>query len=187
MTSAVIPTFMICASIWPKPACRLRRPAPLRDQDSGRTHERIDDIAHPQRELLHSPAHAGTNNRLVQIHFGLGQCGFGAGLLGRKNGRDPLHSGLLCGRCGSDRTQATFYKNLKLLNLAERDVTRIATLQLVLGFQFVHRLLVSTLGLLNLPVSLQDIQPRHHEFRFDLGNFAARGLRSGLLPRSCPA
>ena len=61
----------------------------LRDQDAGRAHQRIDDVAHAQEELLHAPAHAGADDGLVQLHLGLGQLGFGAGLLGREHGRDP--------------------------------------------------------------------------------------------------
>ena len=48
VTSAAIPTFMTCASICPKPACRLLLSGAFRDQDPGRAHERIDDVAHPQ-------------------------------------------------------------------------------------------------------------------------------------------
>ena len=91
------------------------------DQDPGRTHDRIDDIAHPQRELLHPPAHAGTDDRLFQLHFGLGQRGFGAGLLGRENGRDSALGGLFCGGGGSDRAQAAFHSDLELLDVAQRE------------------------------------------------------------------
>src|SRR5437016_8200217 len=38
--------------------------ASLRDQDPGGTHERIDDVAHAERELFHPPAYPGTDNRL---------------------------------------------------------------------------------------------------------------------------
>ena len=54
------------------------------DQDAGRTHQRIDDVADPQSELLHPPAHAGTDHRLVQLDLSLGQLGFGARFLGRQ-------------------------------------------------------------------------------------------------------
>ena len=37
------------------------------DQDTGRSHERIDDVADPKNELLHPAGHAGINNRFVQI------------------------------------------------------------------------------------------------------------------------
>ena len=37
---------------------------PLGDQHPGRAHERIDDIAYLESELLHAPAHAGTDNGL---------------------------------------------------------------------------------------------------------------------------
>ena len=184
VTSAIIPTFMICASICPKPACRRSPTGFIRDQDPGRTHDRSDDIAHPQRELLHAPAHAGTDNRLVQLHLGLGQRSFGAGLLGWEKRRNPRLYGLSCSRGGSDPTQAAFDKKLKLLDFALRDDTRIAFLQLLLGLQFVHGLLVRALGLLDLAFSLQEIGPRHHQVRLDLRNLAPRGLDSRLLLRA---
>ena len=84
----------------------------------------------------------------------------------------------------SDRTQAALYNKLKPFDVAERDVTRIAPLQLPLGFQFVHGLLVRTPGLLKLPVGLHDIDPRHHEVRFDLRDLATRSLLRGLLLRT---
>ena len=48
-------------------------------------------------------------------------------------------------------------RSFELFNLAERNVARIAPLQLLLGFQFVHGLLVSALGLLDLAFGLRDI------------------------------
>ena len=61
---------------------------------------------------------------------------------GREQRRDPRLGGLFCSRGGSDRTHAALHKNLELLDFAERDVTRIAPLQFLLGLQFVHGLLV---------------------------------------------
>src|SRR5262249_35350971 len=43
----------------------------FRDQDSGWTHEWIDNIAHAQRELLYLPAHAGPDHSFLQLYFGL--------------------------------------------------------------------------------------------------------------------
>ena len=80
--------------------------------------------------------------------------------------------------------QAAFDKNLELLDFALRDDTRIASLQLLLGLQFVHGLLVRALGLLDLAFSLQEIGLRHHQLRLDLRNLAPRGLHSRLLLRA---
>ena len=53
-------------------------PGTLGNEDPGRPHERIDDVTHPQRELLHAPAHAGPDDGLRQFRLGLGQGGLGA-------------------------------------------------------------------------------------------------------------
>ena len=73
----------------PKAGLQASPTGTLRDQDPGRTHERVDDVADPQRELLDPPAHAGADDGLVQLHLGLSQRGFGAGLFGREEGGDP--------------------------------------------------------------------------------------------------
>ena len=78
VTSAIIPTFMICASIWPKPAGRNGRR--LRDQYAGRTHHRIDEVADAQRELLDAPIHAGADHGLVELDLCLRERCLGAGL-----------------------------------------------------------------------------------------------------------
>lgn len=74
------------------PEARLDGSAPgaLRDQDSGRAQERIDDVADPQRELLHPPIDAGPDDGLSKFHLGLGQCG-----------RDTLLTRLLRGALSS--------------------------------------------------------------------------------------
>ena len=74
--------------------------------------------------------------------------------------------------------------DLELLDVAECDVTRIASLQFLLGFEFVHGLLVGALGLLNLAFSLQYVGLRNHHLCVGLRNFAPRGLRCGLLLRA---
>ena len=51
--------------------------------------------------------------------------------------------------------------DLQPLDLAERNVARIAPVQLLLGLQFVHGLLVRALGLLELAFGLRDIRPRN--------------------------
>src|SRR5215208_396929 len=47
----------------------------LRDQNSGRAHHWIDKVARPQNKLLQSTIKASTDNRLIEIHFGLGKLG----------------------------------------------------------------------------------------------------------------
>ena len=48
----------------PKARMMVRPPGSLRDQDPGRTDERVDDVADPQRELLHASADAGADDGL---------------------------------------------------------------------------------------------------------------------------
>src|SRR5262249_2312224 len=141
----------------------------LRDQDSGGTHERIHHITHSQRELLHTPAHAGSDDRLVQVRFGLCQLGFGTGFLGREKRRNSLLGGLLCSGRGGNRPEAPLHTDLEPLDFAKCHVARIPSLELSLGLQFIQSLLVSASGLLNLTVSLYDIRPGHRELRLDLG------------------
>ena len=52
------------------PACRVR------DQNSGRPHQGIDDIARPQQELFDAAVDAGADDRLVEIDLGLCEFGF---------------------------------------------------------------------------------------------------------------
>src|SRR5262249_53099513 len=153
----------------------------LRDQDSGGAHERIDDITHSQPELLHSAAHSGADNRLVQVCFGLGQRGFGTRFLGREKRRNSLLGGLLCSGRRGNRPEAPLHTDLEPLDFAERHVPRIPSLELSLGLQFVNGLLVSASGLLNLTVSLYDIRLSHCELRLDLGNLSPRVLDRSFL------
>src|SRR5262249_41472908 len=153
----------------------------LRDQDPCRTHQWIDDIAHPEGKLLHLPTHARTNNRFVQFDLCLGQRRFGAGFFGREEGRDPVVSGLLRWRRGDECADFALCTALKPLDLAEGNVARIASVQLLLGLQFVHGLLASALGLFELTFSLCDIRSSHGHLRVDLYNLATRSLYSSLL------
>ena len=183
MTSAAIPGFMICASIWSKPACRAPLAGALRDQDPGRAHHRIDEVTRPQKELLHAAAHAGTDDGFLQLHLGLRQRGFGARLFGREQARGPRLGGLSRRGGRIDRALAASHRHLELLDITPRDDARIAPVQLLLGIQFVHGLLERTLGLLDLSFSLRDIELRHHHFRLDLRNLASGGLHGCLLLR----
>ncbi len=71
-----------------------------------------------------------------QLHLGLRQRRFGAGLLaGRRDETRRLH-GLFCSRGGSNPAQAAFDKKLKLLDFALRDDT---------GLRFCSSCLVSIL------------------------------------------
>src|SRR5258708_3029267 len=53
----------------------------LGDQDAGWTHQGIDDVADPQRELLHPSVHPGTDHRLVQLDLTLSKFGLGGSFL----------------------------------------------------------------------------------------------------------
>ena len=66
----------------PEAGLQASPPGAFRDQDPGRTHHRVDDVADAQRELLHASADAGADDGLAQIDLGLRQGRFGAGLLG---------------------------------------------------------------------------------------------------------
>ena len=118
----------------------------LRDQDPGWTHEWIDDVPHAQRKLLDTPGHSGTNDRFSQFHFGLLQFRFSSGLLGRENGVHPLLGILLCGLGGLDGAEVTIQAGLKPLDVPLRHVTRTASLQFLLGRQFIQCLLARALG-----------------------------------------
>src|SRR6266850_1630829 len=53
-------------------------PGALGDEEPGRTHDRGDDVAGPERELLHAPVHACADDRLIQLDLRLSQRGLGA-------------------------------------------------------------------------------------------------------------
>ena len=163
VASATMPTFITCASICPKPAMQACPAGALRDQDAGRTHERVDDVADPQRELLHSPIHASADDGLRQIHLGLGQRRFGAGLLRREQRGDPRFGRLLGGGRGIDRALAALDGNLQPLDVAHGDGAGVAPVELLLGLQFVHGLLVGAPGFLDLAFRRQDVGPRDHQ------------------------
>src|SRR5262245_28661488 len=134
---------------------------PLGDQHAGRPHERIDDIADPKRELLYSPVDAGADDCFCQVHLRLGQRSLGAGFLRGEKGRYPFLEALFCSGRGSDCAQIALGTDLEPLDVPEGDVTWIASLQFLLGFQFVQGLLVSAFGLLDLAFGLQYISPRN--------------------------
>ena len=156
----------------------------FRDQDPGRAHERIDDVADPQGELLHPPADAGPDDGLRQIRFGLGQRGFGARLLGREERGDLRLGTLFGGGGGSDRRLAALDGDLKLLDIPARDDARVAPCSSCLVSSSSNGLLVGAPGLLDLAFRRQDIGPRDHQRGVDLGDLAAGGLRGRLLLRA---
>ena len=90
----------------PKAGLQASLPRAFRNQDPGRTHQRIDDVADPQDELLHAPAHAGADDGLVQLHLCLAERCFGAGLFGREHGGNPRLDTLFCGGGGATRPLA---------------------------------------------------------------------------------
>ena len=69
----------------------------------------------------------------------------------------------------------------ELLDVAERDVTRVAPLQLSLGLEFVEGLLAGAFSLLNLSFSLHYLGLRNRRLCFNFRNFAPRALHGGLL------
>src|SRR5262249_22030530 len=95
------------------------------DQDPGRTHQWIDDIAHSEGKLLHLPIHARANNRLIQIDLRLAQRRFGAGFFRREKRRNPFVSALLRSGCGSDCAELALCTDLEPLDLAEGNVSWI--------------------------------------------------------------
>jgi hypothetical protein len=54
------------------------------NQQARRAHERIDDVADAERELLHMAGDAGVDNQFVQLDLCLLEGGIGAGLLCRQ-------------------------------------------------------------------------------------------------------
>jgi hypothetical protein len=88
---------------------------------------------------------------------------------------------LLCGGSGGNGTLAALQSDLELLDVAECDIARIASLELSLGLELVQGLLVGGLGLFNLSLSLQYVGSRNQRLRVSLRNFASCTLRSGLL------
>src|SRR5262249_1965391 len=147
----------------------------------GRTHERIDDVAHSERELLHSTAHAGPDNRPFQIHLRLRERGLGTSLLSREKRRNALLGSLLRSGRGGNRPEAPLPPDFEPLDFTKCHVTRIPSLQLSFGLQFVHCLLVRASGFLDLTVSFCDIRPGYNELRLDLGNLSSRGLSRSFL------
>ena len=84
----------------------------------------------------------------------------------------------------TDGALPTLDGQLQLLDVAGRDHARVAALQLLFGFQFVHGLLVGDPGLLDLPVRGGDVGLGDDHFRVDLGDLLARGLYRGFLLRA---
>jgi hypothetical protein len=101
--------------------------------------------------------------------------------LRRQKRRDPRLDGLSCRGCRSDRAFAAFDGHLELLDLALRNDPRVPLLELHLGFEFVQRHLIRTLGLLKLSFGLQDIGLCHHHVGLDFRDPAARGFHRRLL------
>ena len=75
---------------------------PFGDQNSSRSHHRIDHIADAQRKLFYAAVHAGTDNGLLQFHFGLRQRRFRTCLLSRQKGGNPLLGLLFCSCSGGN-------------------------------------------------------------------------------------
>jgi hypothetical protein len=82
---------------------------------------------------------------------------------------------------GRDFSKLTLGTNFKTLDLAERNVPRIAPIQLSLGLQLIQGLLASARGLLNLAVGLYHVYPSNGHFCVDLHNLAPRRLYGSFL------
>jgi hypothetical protein len=152
----------------PKAGLPALPPGTLRDQDPARTHHRVDEVAHSQGELFHAPAHAGPDDGLGQLHFRLGERGFGAGLLGWQESGGPRLGGVLCCGGGSNTPFAALHGDFEPLDVAAGDNARVTTEQLLLRLQLIQRLLVGALRLLDLAFGSEDIGPRYRLRRLDL-------------------
>ena len=174
VTSATIPIFHDLRLDLPKAGLQAFLTRTLRNQDPGRTHQRIDDVAHPQNELLHAPADAGAYGRLLQVHLGLASAA-SALAFRREDGRDPQFR--LPALQPWRQRRAPWLASTRTSSFSiSRSGTMpgLRRMQFLFGFQFIHRLLETSLGLPELALCLHDIGLRHHERRLDLGNLAAR-------------
>lgn len=73
---------------------------------------------------------------------------------------------------------------LQALDLTPRHDVGAATVQLLLGRQFIDGLLEGALGLLDLSFGCGDVGAGHDHRGVDLGDLAAGRLKCGLLPRA---
>ena len=155
-----------------------------RDQDTRRTHHRIDDIAFAQRELLDHAVDQGMNDGLVEIDLGLGARSFGAALLRRQKQRDLGLNGLLIGNGGRERTLPGRDDILEPFDFPLRHGRSIAPLQLALGLQLVDRLLIGALRLLDLSIGRFQLDLRLLRRCVDLGDPTPGSLQRRLLFRA---
>src|SRR5262249_13976397 len=95
-----------------------------------------------------------------------------------------LLSGIPCSLGGSNGRLAALNKQSKTFDLARRDVSRVAPLQLLFRFQLVNRLLEGAFGLNDLRFALRDVQLRDRHVGVDLCNLAHGGLDRRLLLRA---
>ena len=142
------------------------------------------DISDAQEELLHPTAHARANNGLVEVDLRLGQSCFRTCLLGWKKGGDARLRSLFCCGGGRNRPLPALDGEFQFLDVTESHHARVATLQLLLRFQFVQGLLVANLGLLDLAFRGSDIGLRDRHLRLDLGNLLSRGVNGRFLFRA---
>ena len=184
VASAIMPTFMTCASICPKPATRWPAPSLGGNQDAGRPQHRIDDIALPERELLHRAGDTREDKGLVEIDLRLRQRGFRARLLGRQKRFDLGLQRLLVRESGVDRALPAVDHDLQALDLALRDGACIFLQKLGLHLKFVHGLLIGALRLDNQPVGGRQFGLRYRRVCLDLRDAPARRLPRRLLFRA---
>lgn len=161
---------------------RRQHPAGIfRNQDSGGSHDGIDDVAGAQSELLDTPVDAGPDRRLVEIDLSLCQRGFCARLLCRKQSRDANHCGLPGSHGCVKRALAATQQNVELLDVTLRHHAGVALLQFPLSVEFVGDLLIRSLGFLGLPFGFQNVGLRSQHRGVDLRNLASGCLHRGLL------
>ena len=67
VASAIMPFFITCASIWPKPAISAHASSLFGDKDAGGPYHRVYDVAGPQCELLDGSGDTGPNHGFVQF------------------------------------------------------------------------------------------------------------------------
>ena len=160
VASAIMPAFITCASIWPKPAISLARPAPsgtrmpagriiVLTTSPGRSVNCWTVPATPARTRVLSSSTCACLSAASALAFWAG-----------RSEDDLCLDGPFVGDGGVERTLAAVGGDLQPLDLPNRDV-RIAPQELLPGCQFVQRLLVRALRLLDEPVRGGQLRLRH--------------------------
>ena len=88
---------------------------------------------------------------------------------------------MLGGGSRSKPTLSALDENLQSFDLAKRNVARVASVEFLLGVEFIERLLKGALRLLDLAFGCRNIGPRHGHCCVRLGDAPARRFHGGLL------